>query len=171
MYKTVTRALPFLIGIMAANPVFSQNKTALNLPVQNTYAGIDIGSKGVKLSIIEMGKNAAATGAFTALKDTSVNTDFISFTPASFAATLKGLTGLYNTALYEYKIPASRIYTVVSSGVKGQAEKENKSDRIKNLADSFRSLIREPGRAVPVIDITEEARLSHLGNPQTPAPW
>ena len=141
---------------------FSQS-TAINLSKANVYAGIEVGSKGVKLSIIEMGKNAASTGDFSALKDTAVNTDFISFTPATFTATVIGLSGLYNTALNDYGISSSRIYTVVSSGVKGQADKENKANRIKDLADSFRAMIHEPGRVMPVIDVTEEARLSHLG--------
>lgn len=43
------------------------------------YTGIEVGSKGVKMSVIEIGKNAQSNGAFNILKDTSVNTDFISF--------------------------------------------------------------------------------------------
>ena len=31
------------------------------------------------MSVIEIGKNAQSNGAFNILKDTSVNTDFISF--------------------------------------------------------------------------------------------
>jgi hypothetical protein len=129
----------------------------------NLYAGIDVGSKGVKLSIIQMGKNAAVTRSFTAIKDTSINTDFISFTPASFSATLKGLCNMYNFALTSYGIPAEKIYTVVSSGIKGQAEKEKKTYLIKNLADSFKLLIKEPQRVVDVIDGMTEAKLSHIG--------
>src|SRR5215510_3890790 len=91
------------------------------------YTGIEVGSKGVKMSVIEIGKDAQSSGAFNILKDTSVNTDFISFTEPTFSATLNGLLGLYNTALKDYKIPSKRIFTVVSSGVKMQAEKDNKT--------------------------------------------
>ena len=145
-----------------ATVVFSQGSSKLTIGKPDVYAGIEVGSKGVKLSIIEMAKNAATTGAFTSLKDTAVNTDFISFTPETFSATLAGLQGLYKTAL-NYGIPPDKIYTVVSSGVKSQAEKENKMARIKMLADSFRSRIQEPTRTIPVIDVVEEARLSHIG--------
>jgi hypothetical protein len=137
-----------------------------NIPLKfknNVYAGIEVGSKGVKMSIIEMGKNAAATGNFKALQDTSVNTDFISFTPQTFTATVNSLSGLYETAINKYSIPSSNIYTVVSSGVKGQAEKESKQQWIKNLADSFRVMIKDPAKEVDVVDVMEEARLSHLG--------
>ncbi len=127
------------------------------------FAGIEVGSKGVKMSILEVGKNAKTNGAFNILKDTSVNTDFISFTPSTSQATLAGLTGLYQTALKDYKIPAKRIYTVVSSGVKGQAEKDNQMNLVNELITSFKSKIKEPGREVEVVDVQQEARLSHLG--------
>ena len=142
---------------------FAQNFIAANYKEDDLYAGIDVGSKGVKLSIIKMGKNASVTGSFVAIKDTSVNTDFISFTPATFSATLNGLSGLYGYAKSEYKIPPSRIFTVVSSGIKGQAEKENKQDNIVALANAFKVAVNEPMREVPVIDGITEAKLSHLG--------
>src|ERR1700733_7363434 len=57
-------------------------------------AGIEVGAKGVKLSVLELGRNAKNSGAFNILKDTSVNTDFISFSPSTFQATLNGLYSL-----------------------------------------------------------------------------
>src|SRR5258705_2861812 len=114
----------------------------------SVYTGIEVGSKGVKLSIVEIGKNAQANGSFNILKDTSVNTDFISFTQPTFQATLNGLYNLYSASLKEYKIPAKLVYTVVSSGVKVQAEKEEKTSWITNLVDSFKLKIKEPQRDV-----------------------
>lgn len=127
------------------------------------YAGIDVGSKGVKLSVLEMGKNAKKIGAFNLIKDTSINTDFISFTTPTFQATLNALCKLYTGAIKQYNIPPQQIFVVVSSGIKVQAEKENKFSWIKELSDSFRLRVNEPTRLVPVIDVLEEARLSHLG--------
>jgi len=129
----------------------------------SVYAGIDVGSKGVKLSVLEMGKNAKKIGAFNLIKDTSINTDFISFTPPTFQATLNALCKLYTGAIKQYNIPPQQIFVVVSSGIKIQAEKENKFSWIKQLSDSFRLRVNEPTRLVPVIDVLEEARLSHLG--------
>ncbi len=142
---------------------FSQNYIAANYKEEELYAGIDVGSKGVKLSIIKMGKNASVTGSFVAVKDTSINTDFISFTPETFHATLYSIKNLYNYAKQTYKIAPDKIFTVVSSGIKGQAEKENKSDRVVALSDSLRILLNEPKRIIPVIGAIDEARLSHLG--------
>ena len=142
---------------------FSQNFMAVNYREDDLYAGIDVGSKGVKLSIIKMGKNASVTGSFVAVKDTSINTDFISFTPATFHATLYAIKDLYNYAKQTYNISADKIFTVVSSGIKGQAEKENKQDKIVALSDSLRIVLKDPKRVVPVIGAMDEAKLSHLG--------
>ena len=155
--------LLFSLLLILSIESFSQDYIAANYREAELYGGIDVGSKGVKLSIIKMGKNASVTGSFVAVKDTSVNTDFISFTPETFSATLYGIKNLYTYAKQTYKISPDKIFTVVSSGIKGQAEKENKTDRVVALADSLRILLNEPNRAVPVIGAMDEARLSHLG--------
>lgn len=157
----IYRLLIFFILVSAQS--FSQNFINANYREDDLYAGIDVGSKGVKLSIIKMGKNASVTGSFVAVKDSSINTDFISFTPQTFTATLYAIRNLYNFARKTYRIIPEKIFTVVSSGIKGQAEKENKQDRIVALADSLRLLLNEPKRAVPVIGAMDEAKLSHLG--------
>lgn len=127
------------------------------------YSGIEVGSKGVKMSIIEVGKNAQSQGTFNTLKDTSINTDFISFTAANFNATLNALTDLFNQSKNQYNIAPDKIFTAVSSGVMIQAEKELQLPMVKAFADSFKIRIGEPQREVPLIDVMEEARLSHLG--------
>ncbi len=141
----------------------AQNNLKPKYNNSSIYTGIEVGSKGVKMSVIEIGKNAQNSGAFNILKDTSVNTDFISFTPATFSATLNSFQGLYTTAIKEYKIPGKRIFTVISSGVKMQAEKDQKTNWIINLIDSFRMKINEPARQVEVVNVMQEAMLSHLG--------
>jgi hypothetical protein len=148
--------LPGLVSVAQSNFKPKYNNSTI-------YTGIEVGSKGVKMSVIEIGKNAQSNGAFNILKDTSVNTDFISFTDATYQATLNGLYGLYTTATREYKIPSKRVFTVISSGVKMQAEKETKNAWINSLIDSFRIRINEPKKQVEVVDVMKEALLSHLG--------
>jgi hypothetical protein len=70
---------------------------------------------------------------------------------------------LYNKAIKEYKIPGKRIFTVISSGVKMQAEKDNKMEWIDKLISSFRQTTGEPNRLVEVVDVAKESKLSHLG--------
>ena len=160
--NTLRRLLPVFI-LPVSLSLSAQNVLKTRFSNSTVYTGIEVGSKGVKMSVIEIGKDAQSSGAFNILKDTAVNTDFISFTETTFSATLNGFCGLYNKALKDYKIPSKRIFTVVSSGVKIQAEKENKTDWIRNLVDSFRIVTNEPNRKVEVVDVAMEARLSHLG--------
>jgi hypothetical protein len=165
MKKNFVICLLFILVVIfsSTNPVFSQNNLKMKFTNSAVCAGIEVGAKGVKISVLEIGKNAQSRGAFNILKDSSVNTDFISFNASSFSATLKALVGLYQSAMRDYKIPATSIYTVVSSGVKIQADKEMKAEWISNLVDSFRTLVEEPFRQVAIIDVMQEARLSHLG--------
>src|SRR6185503_14318033 len=144
---------------------FLPAQTSLKLKYNNStvYTGIEVGSKGVKMSLVELGKNAQSNGSFNILKDTSVNTDFISFSDPTFTATLNALYGLYTTAQGDYKIPTKRIFTAISSGVKMQAEKDEKSEWVKRLIDSFRTRINDNSKEVAVIDVKQEAFLSHLG--------
>lgn len=161
-----SRMLAFYAGVLflfLSPGVFSQNSFKLKYPNSQVYAGIEVGSKGIKMSLIEIGKNAQNNGAFNALKDTSVNTDFISFNASTYQATLKGLSALYSKVLNDYQVPADRIFTVISSGVKSESEKYEKQGMVKELIGDFKKTVNEPDRQVPVIDVVEEARLSHLG--------
>lgn len=142
---------------------FAQNSVKQKYDNVFMYAGIEVGSKGVKMSVLETSKSNKKTGNYKVIKDTSVNTDFISFTQATFDATLKGLQGLYTYAKDNYDIPSEKIFTVFSSGVKVLADKEDKNAWIDNMANAFRKQINEPDRKMPAIDVVEEARLSHLG--------
>ena len=149
--------------LCASFSVTAQSSAKKSAHKLNLYAGIEVGSKGIKMSILQVPRNDANSGNFTSIKDTAINTDFILFTNRSFTNTVKGLSSLYEIAANEYGVPTSKIYTVVSSGVKGQAEKENKTAFIKQLADSFRFAIHDAEKPVPVVSVTDEAILSHLG--------
>ena len=149
--------------LISVYPSYSQSNLKLKYNNSTIYTGIEVGSKGVKMSIVEVGKNAKTNGAFHVLKDTSINTDFISFTDPTFEATLNTLAFLYTTVTKDYKIPSRRVFTVVSSGVKGQADKENKTDWIKKLEERFQAKVKESNRKLEVVTPAQEAWLSHLG--------
>lgn len=151
------------VCVFGTQILFAQNNIKLKYKKSEIYAGIEVGSKGVKMSLLEISRDGQKNLDFNILKDTSVNTDFISFTQPVFQATLNSLTGLYNLAINDYKLTAQKVFTVISSGVRIQAEKVDKSSWIKNLIDSFKLRINEPSRQVEIIDVLQEARLSHLG--------
>ena len=163
MFSASLRPVLLFAAVTICGVASAQESLKLKFDNSTVYAGIEVGSKGVKMSLLELGKDSKSSGSFNILKDSSVNTDFISFTQPTFTATLNGLSSLYSTALTKYNIPSSRVFTVVSSGVKLQAEKEEKTNWVNNLVDSFRLKIKEPKRRVEVVDALQEARLSHLG--------
>jgi hypothetical protein len=165
LFKTNFRGLYFLCLLLSIFYSSTSAQTSIKPKIQgaNIYAGIEVGSKGVKMSMIEITGSGIKNGNFRIIKDTSVNTDFISFTKESFSKTLNGLTVLFNTAYNNYQIPSERIFTVFSSGVKVVAERENKSQWIINMADSFRKAINESSRIMNPIEVIDEAKLSHLG--------
>ena len=150
-------------AFLLSNVVLAQPSVSSKIKKLNLYAGIEVGSKGVKMSILQMGKNARTTSAFNYIKDTSANTDFISFNSTTTSATLKALQSFYSIAFTDYNIPAHKIYTVFSSGVKVQADKEGKQNNLKQLADSFKLYTKDDNRIMPIIDPLEEAKLSHIG--------
>lgn len=164
MLHKICRQLVLPVAFLLTSLItVAQNTVQPKYNNSSIYTGIEVGSKGVKMSIIEIGKNAQSTGAFNIIKDTSVNTDFISFSQPTFNATLDGLCGLYTKATKDLKIPSKRVFTVISSGIKMQAEKDQKTSMVRQLIDSFRSRINEPERIVEIVDVMQEARLSHLG--------
>ena len=158
-------AFYFTAGIMlfSSFSLSAQDNANIKYDKSFLYSGIEVGSKGVKMSLLEIGKNAKNNGSFNVLKDTSVNTDFISFSSPAFQATLNGFYNLYAIATNEYNISPGNIFTVISSGVQMQAAKEEKNDWVIRLIDSFKLKIKEPQREVEIIDAMQEARLSHLG--------
>jgi hypothetical protein len=165
MYYIYLKRFLFVAAILFSAVYFlpAQGNFTLKYSNSSVYAGIEVGSKGVKMSLVEIDKNAQNNGAFNGLKDTTINTDFITFSPPAFHATLNALYGLYAAAIRDYAILPKNIFTVISSGVKIQAEKENKIAWINNLVDSFKLKIKDAERKVSVIDVFQEARLSHLG--------
>ena len=141
----------------------AQNRVVQEYERSNAYAGIEVGSKGVKMSIIELDKKAGEDGEFRILNDTSINTDFISFTQPTYQATLAALNKLYEVAVIQNKIPVANVFTAISSGVNIQAQKEDKQRWIDQLINAFKLNNNESERTVAIIDVKEEARLSHLG--------
>jgi hypothetical protein len=161
--KIIAKLLLALTLFAYSTAANAQGASTNKLKKQNLYAGIEVGSKGVKMSIISLNKQNIANGSFTIVSDTSINSDFISFTENSYKATLEAVKALYNVAVFDFGIAGNKVYTVFSSGVKIQASKDKKEEEIKRLAAAFSASVNEPARVFSAIDATEEAKLSHIG--------
>lgn len=126
------------------------------------FAGIEVGSKGVKMNIINVDANSKKI-LYTNVFDSTINTDFINFTGASYMKTLEGLAAMYTKSNTNYKIYKDNIFIAISSGVQQIAKKENKLSNIESLINSFKLVIGEPNREIEVLTTSREAILSHKG--------
>lgn len=94
--------------------------------VGDDYAGIDIGSKGVKLNILTVTLNTKAQYEYTGKFDNTKNTDPMVLSNQSNAATLQAVRDYISTALTQYKVAKERLFIVVSSGLKQEMDKKDK---------------------------------------------
>jgi hypothetical protein len=151
----------FMALLLLAGNVMSQSVLVQPVLKGKKIAGIEVGSKGVKLTVLE--KSLTGNNDFRLLKDSAINSDFISFTATSYEATLAALNGLYAYAKGQWGISPEDIATVISSGVKAQADKLNKNNHLLTFIEAFRIKISEEGRTVEVVSVLKESTLSHYG--------
>jgi hypothetical protein len=159
MHRLLLAGLAF--NLLFAGNGMAQLSTSKPLLQATKIAGIEVGSKGVKMTLLE--KTLSEPGNFKLLKDSAVNSDFISFTAVSYEATLNALTGLYTYLKQQWNLRPEDIATVISSGVKAQADKLNKNNHLLTFIEAFRIKISEENRAVEVVSVQKESILSHYG--------
>jgi hypothetical protein len=124
------------------------------------YAGIEVGSKGVKLCILDLQR---VTDDLTkkVVLDTTINSDFIKFSPSTSDATLKAVFALYRIANQNYTVNSKNIFVAISSGVKQTADREKKQDDINLLIASIKSVLQDPNREVEVVSVYQESIYTH----------
>lgn len=126
------------------------------------YSGLEVGSKGVKLSIIDVNFNSKGIN-YTQIFDSTINTDFINFNFESHQSTLLGMKKLYLVALLDYNVFNSNIFVAVSSGVRQSSIKLNRFQSIDSLIDNFKKDINENEKNIEVLTSERESVLSHKG--------
>jgi hypothetical protein len=133
------------------------------------YAGIEIGSKGVKLAVIERFKDPELDFDFRILKEDTANTTVIKglketkkFDPDALRDTAKAVKDYHKLAVEEHKVPAGRVFVVASSGVFAPLK-----DNANAIDDNKQSLARAIKEAIDVpldfLDADQEVDLSILG--------
>ncbi len=130
------------------------------LGIGDLYAGVEIGAKGIKLSIIEVKLDKNGENDYTLKLDSSINTDAAALSYQSEKETFDAITIFYNIIREKYEIPAARIHIVISSGLKQELDKYNK-------VDYFAMIVRpkqlDPKIKINYITVEQEAELSFKG--------
>jgi tetratricopeptide (TPR) repeat protein len=148
----------------------SQNLTVLASVVESLmksaqgigdmYAGIEIGAKGVKMTIIEVKLSKDRQYDYTLKGDTAINTDAAELSYQSEKETSDALSLLWKIIKDRHNIPAKNTHIVISSGLRQELDKYNKTDYFANIVRP-----KEMDPAVKITSITpnQEAELSILG--------
>jgi tetratricopeptide (TPR) repeat protein len=143
---------------MIANVVESLLKSVQG--IGDLYAGVEVGAKGIKLSIIDVKLSKDKEFDYTLISDSSINTDAASLSYQSEKETADAVAVLWNIIKNRYRIAPNRVHIVISSGLKQELDKYNKVDyfareiRPKNLDSSVK---------IKYVTPNEEAELSLLG--------
>ncbi len=107
--------------------------------IGDLYAGIEVGAKGIKLSVIEVTLNKDRQYEYSLKMDTAINTDAASLSYQSEKESRDALTRLMDIVANRFKVITKRTYIVISSGLKQELDKYEKVDyfakviRPKNL--------------------------------------
>lgn len=128
---------------------------------EELYGGIDIGAKGVKLSVVALKFSPDGHALFRVVKSETRNTTPIECTPVAFSETAKAVHIYIDSLVTRRKIARNRIFVVGSSGLQTALVKNNKqADLEKALHDELGSIWPD---VIPFIDAATEAELTVRG--------
>jgi hypothetical protein len=132
----------------------------INAAISDNYAGIEVGSKGVKLCILNP-KIKSTDLSKKIIYDTTINTDFIKFTKQSAELTSIAIYSLYYLANERFNIPKDQIFLAISSGVKQTADREKKPEMITLLQNDVKELLQDKSRSMELITLAQESVFTH----------
>jgi tetratricopeptide (TPR) repeat protein len=124
------------------------------------YAGVEIGGKGIKLSVIEVKMSRTGENEYILKADTSINTDAAALSYQSEKETYDAVSIFYNIIKNRFKIPAARTHIVISSGLKQELDKYNK---VEYFATIVRPKELDPKIRINYITPVQESELSFRG--------
>lgn len=127
---------------------------------EQLYAGIEIGSKGVKLSILGVQLNSSGEVEYVLKSDSSVNPEPSSLTPQSQAETGEAVKRFLDFAKNKYGIGIDKAYVVLSSGLKAELDKKNKTSE---FTAAITPANVPTGFFIRSVTSAEEAELTVLG--------
>jgi tetratricopeptide (TPR) repeat protein len=128
--------------------------------IGDLYAGVEIGAKGIKLSVIEVKLSRNRDYDYSLVLDTSINTDAASLSYQSEKETFDAVTIFYDIIRNRFQVPPGRTHIVISSGLKQELDKYKKVEFFANIV---RPTSLDPKIRISYITAEQEAELSFLG--------
>lgn len=127
---------------------------------EELFAGIDIGSKGVKLSIIGVSVSPKKGLAYSLKKSMSINTEPSALSASAIKETAMAVKDLIDTAIVKNSVVADRLFVVMSSGLKQATDKAPGKEA--ELVAAIREALKNPNQKVDVISFEDEAKYGAL---------
>jgi tetratricopeptide (TPR) repeat protein len=94
------------------------------------YGGIEIGAKGIKLSLIGVKFGADGRLLFRNIKSEDINASPMSCSENAFRESAKAVRTFLDTLLINRQLPRDRVFVVASSGLKQELDKCGKADQL-----------------------------------------
>jgi tetratricopeptide (TPR) repeat protein len=127
---------------------------------EELFAGIDIGSKGVKLSIIGVSVSPKKGLTYSLKKSMSINTEPSALSAAAIKETALAVKDLIDTATVRNAVIADRLFVVMSSGLKQATDKAPGKEA--ELIAAIRDALKNPNQKVDVVSFEDEAKYGAL---------
>jgi tetratricopeptide (TPR) repeat protein len=124
------------------------------------YAGVEVGAKGIKLSVIEVKLSKEREYDYSLKADTAINTDAASLSYQSEKETSDAIKLLLDIIKNRYKVPAKKTCIVISSGLKQELDKYKKVDYFANI---IRPENMDTSLRITYVTPEQEAELSFMG--------
>jgi hypothetical protein len=127
---------------------------------EELYAGIDVGSKGVKLSIIGVTVSPKKGLTYTLKKSMSINTEPSALTPQAIKETAQAVKVLVDTATVRNNVVSDRMFIILSSGLKQATDKQ--AGKEAELIAAMKEALKNPSQKIDIISAEDEAKFGAL---------
>lgn len=127
---------------------------------EELYAGIDIGSKGVKLSIIGVSVSPKKGLTYALKKSMSINTEPSALSATAIKETAQAVKDLIDTATVKNSVVADRLFVVMSSGLKQATDKAPGKEA--ELFAAIRETLKNPAQKIEIVSFEDEAKFGAL---------
>lgn len=158
--KVITKDLNIATGEKTDH--ISYTGVANRFDNEEVYAGVEIGSSGIKMTIISVVKleNPERYEYEEVVPPKSNELNVSAFEGQSNRLVLQYVKEFVDVIIKDYKIPKERILIAFSSGVNDAAQTKNKVKDLEQIRDYIEE---EVGIEPEILTISQEAKYTHLG--------
>ena len=127
---------------------------------EEIFAGIDVGAKGVKLTILGVSVSAKKGLVYNLKKSMSINTEPSALSAAAIKETAAAVKDLVDTASTRNAVQADRVFIVMSSGLKQATDKAPGKEA--ELMAAIRESLKNPSQRIDIVAAEDEAKYGAL---------